>query len=33
MKIPFGPFLLSATIATMLWGQAAIDWYLRLSGL
>jgi leader peptidase (prepilin peptidase)/N-methyltransferase len=33
MKLPFGPFLLMATYATVLWGQSAIDWYLRLSGL
>lgn len=33
MKLPFGPFLLTAALITMLFGQHVIDWYLRLSGL
>lgn len=33
MKLPFGPFLLAATLLTVLWGQTVIDWYLQLSGL
>lgn len=33
MKLPFGPFLLSAAFMTVLWGQSVIDWYLRLSGV
>lgn len=33
MKLPFGPFLLTATYLTILWGQSVIDWYLRLGGL
>ena len=33
MKLPFGPFLLGAMYVAVLFGQLAIDWYLRLSGL
>jgi leader peptidase (prepilin peptidase)/N-methyltransferase len=33
MKLPFGPFLLSATFVTFMWGQYVIDWYLRISGM
>lgn len=33
MKLPFGPFLLGATIASVIWGQQLIDWYLSLSAL
>jgi len=33
MHIPFGPFLLIATLVAVLWGQSVIDWYTRLSGL
>jgi len=29
-RIPFGPFLIVATIFVYLWGQAIIDWYLGL---
>lgn len=28
--IPFGPFLSLATMATMLWGNSMLDWYLGL---
>ncbi|CEG56975.1 prepilin peptidase [Legionella fallonii] len=28
--IPFGPFLCIAGLASMFWGQAIINWYLRL---
>jgi len=31
--IAFGPFLVAATIAAMLYGPAIINWYLRLTGL
>jgi len=30
--IPFGPFLVVGTIATLIWGQAILDWYLNLIG-
>lgn len=33
MKLPFGPFLLSAAFIAVIWGQSVIDWYLRISGL
>lgn len=33
LKLPFGPFLLIAAYCAMLWGQAVIDWYMRISGL
>ena len=33
MKLPFGPFLLSATFLSALFGQQIINWYLRISGL
>lgn len=26
--IPFGPFLLTATLVVVLWGQAVVDWYI-----
>lgn len=29
-EIPFGPFLSSATVLTMFYGQKIIDWYLKL---
>lgn len=32
-RIPFGPFLIAATIFTYLYGQKLIDWYLGLAGL
>jgi prepilin signal peptidase PulO-like enzyme (type II secretory pathway) len=32
-KVPFGPFLITATVIVVLWGQAAADWYLRTAGL
>ena len=28
--IPFGPFLSLAAIATLLWGQEILNWYLGL---
>lgn len=31
--IPFGPFLVVGTIVAMLYGQAIIDWYLKINGL
>lgn len=31
--LPFGVFLTPATFVTMLWGQAVVDWYLRLIGI
>jgi prepilin signal peptidase PulO-like enzyme (type II secretory pathway) len=31
--IPFGPFLIGATIAAYLYGGPIIQWYLRLNGL
>jgi leader peptidase (prepilin peptidase) / N-methyltransferase len=31
--LPFGPYLAVSTIATVLWGEALIDGYLRLVGL
>lgn len=33
MRIPFGPFLISATYLSMLFGQQVIDWYKMLVGL
>lgn len=32
MHIPFGPFLLLGAYASVIWGRAIVDWYLRLSG-
>lgn len=32
LHVSFGPFLLIATFAVMLWGQKAIDWYLAYLG-
>jgi leader peptidase (prepilin peptidase)/N-methyltransferase len=29
--IPFGPFLCFAAIATLIWGQRVVDWYLGLA--
>lgn len=29
-KVPFGPFLIAATAATILFGQPLLDWYERL---
>jgi prepilin signal peptidase PulO-like enzyme (type II secretory pathway) len=31
--IPFGPFLVAATIVAYLFGDRIVDWYLRLNGL
>jgi prepilin signal peptidase PulO-like enzyme (type II secretory pathway) len=31
--IPFGPFLVGATIVAYLFGDRIVDWYLRLNGL
>lgn len=33
MRVPFGPFLLLGAYFALLWGQAIIDWYLKVSGL
>lgn len=33
MRIPFGPFLITATYLSMLFGQQAIDWYKSLTGM
>ncbi len=33
MRVPFGPFLLLGAYFALLWGQAIIDWYLKISGL
>ncbi len=33
MRIPFGPFLISATYLSMLFGHHVIDWYKSLAGL
>ncbi|HMS30983.1 MAG TPA: prepilin peptidase [Candidatus Saccharibacteria bacterium] len=33
MRIPFGPFLITATYLSMLFGQQAIDWYKSLVGM
>lgn len=30
-KVPFGPFLIFATVITLFYGQAIIDWYLEIS--
>jgi prepilin signal peptidase PulO-like enzyme (type II secretory pathway) len=32
-KLPFGPFLISATWLTLLFGTSILDWYQRLIGL
>lgn len=32
-KVPFGPFLITATYIVFLWGPAMIDWYSRLIGV
>lgn len=32
-KVPFGPFLISASFMVFLWGSAMIDWYTRLIGV
>jgi prepilin signal peptidase PulO-like enzyme (type II secretory pathway) len=32
-KLPFGPFLISATWLTLLFGGSILDWYQRLIGL
>ncbi len=31
MQIPFGPFLLAATFAVLLWGQIVMDWYMAFT--
>ena len=33
MRLPFGPFLISALYLSMIFGQYAIDWYKNLAGL
>ncbi len=33
MRLPFGPFLITATYISLLFGQQAVDLYKRLSGL
>lgn len=34
LRVPFGPFLITATFLVVLWGGRAIDWYLaQLSGV
>lgn len=33
MKLPYGPFLITATYISLLWGQYFIDVYKRVSGL
>ena len=33
MRLPFGPFLLTASFVAVLWGQRTIEWYERISGL
>lgn len=30
LKIPFGPFLITACVVTVLYGQQLIDWYMKL---
>lgn len=32
-QIPFGPFLAAAGWITLLWGDALVTWYLRMSGV
>ena len=32
-QLPFGVFLAPAALITLLWGDAIIEWYLRISGL
>ena len=32
MRLPFGPFLITATYLSLLFGQYAIDWYKSLAG-
>jgi len=29
-SLPFGPFLAAGVLATLIWGQFIVDWYLRL---
>jgi len=31
-KVPYGPFLLAATVIVVLWGHSIIDWYTGLLG-
>ncbi len=33
MRVPFGPFLITATYVSLLFGQPLIDFYKRLSGM
>lgn len=33
MKLPFGPFLITAAYGSLLWGQLVVDFYKRISGL
>jgi prepilin signal peptidase PulO-like enzyme (type II secretory pathway) len=32
-QIPFGPFLVGATVVAFLFGQQMVDWYLKINGL
>jgi leader peptidase (prepilin peptidase)/N-methyltransferase len=32
-ELPFGVFLAPAALITLVWGDAIIAWYLRISGL
>jgi prepilin signal peptidase PulO-like enzyme (type II secretory pathway) len=29
LKVPYGPFLIAATVVVVLWGQQLVDWYTR----
>jgi len=29
-EVPFGPFLVTGTLAALFWGEAIINWYLNL---
>jgi len=28
--VPFGPFLVSATVITLIWGDGLVNWYVSL---
>jgi len=32
-KVPFGPFLITATFIVFLWGTTITDWYMRIIGV
>ena len=32
-RIPFGPFLIIATVISMLWGSALIEWFMQVSSV